>query len=92
MNVKRAVFVSVTNVTHINSTNICRYVVFAVCMVQEKEKEERERKSVKWCNNAPYFLKAKPLIFKEISTLYFLSSLVCVCLGEMKQAKNVGLL
>ena len=62
MEEKHAVFVSVTNITHINSTNICRYVVFCACMIQEKRKK-KEKKEWEMVQQRPLFFENKTPYF-----------------------------
>ena len=87
MKEKYAVFVYVTNVTQINNINIYRCVVFGVC---QEEKEERERKSGKWCNLAPPIF----YYFENTTNPYFLSfvlQLVCVFVLRMESRIKVVL-
>ena len=87
MEEKHAVFVSVTNVTHINNINIYRCVVFGACTMQEdRERRERNKEWEMVQPRPPYFLKLYTFHKPLFSLFWF------VCLGGMKQAKNVGLL
>ena len=73
-------FVSVTNVTHINSTNIDMYACSVLCLhVAGEEKEERERKSGKGATTPPYFFENNASLFLEY-IIY--SLLVGLCVWE----------
>ena len=79
--------VFVCNEHHTNKWNINRYKAvckqfFVLCLMQEKEERER-RKSGKWCNRPPLFLKKYQPRTLICETLFSSLSLLFSCVLRM---------